>query len=95
MLLEMLADILYRVSCIRLRSKVLQRDLTHACGVKSKDFIQVQRKRVRLSTQRSYVQINRTRLLNYPDARIRKLAARLPGDDWWHGLRTRGYVDDR
>jgi hypothetical protein len=49
-------------------------------GVKSKDFIQVQRKRVRLSTHRSYVQINRTRLLSHPDARIRKLAARLPGD---------------
>jgi hypothetical protein len=47
-------------------------------GLKPTDFIQVHRKRVRLSTHRKYVMADRSRLMNHLDARIRALAARLP-----------------
>lgn len=49
-------------------------------GLDDKQFIQVQNKKIRLSTHRRYIQVDRLRLLNHSDARIQDLAARLPGD---------------
>ena len=58
----------------RLRSKlrsVLQ-------GLDPKHFIETQNSQIRLSTHRRYIQVDRSRLLNHPNARIQELAARLP-----------------
>ena len=47
-------------------------------GMRAADYVQVQRRRVRLSTHRKYIRYDRSRLLAHPDEVIRKLASRLP-----------------
>lgn len=47
-------------------------------GLDAKDYVEVQRRRIRLSTHRRYVVLDRASLLQHPYAEIRSLAARLP-----------------
>jgi 7-cyano-7-deazaguanine synthase in queuosine biosynthesis len=47
-------------------------------GLKGTQFVEVSRKRVRLSTHRCFVIVARERLLQHPDGVIRLLATRLP-----------------
>lgn len=49
-------------------------------GMRATDYVQVRRRRVRLSTHRKHVVFDRPRMLQHPDARIRRLAARLPAE---------------
>lgn len=46
--------------------------------LKATQFVEVSRKRIRLSTHRRYVTVERDRLLTHPDDVVRRLAQRLP-----------------
>ena len=49
-------------------------------GLKAINYIEVQRKKIRLSTHRACVSVDREALLKHPDNQIRSLAAQLPNN---------------
>jgi hypothetical protein len=56
-------------------------------GLKGTEYIQVQRRKIRLSIHRAFVSADREILLRHPNRKIRSLAARLP-EDSAHSLST-------